>query len=495
MGTPIPANHAAFTLDEILRVTGGALVAGGAGGVSAVSTDTRAITPGAAFVALRGEVHDGHAHLAAAASAGAAIAIVERDVPAPPGLAVVRVPSTLTALGDLARAHARRWRAGGGGRLVVAITGSAGKTTTRVAAAALLERLFPGEVHGAKGNLNNRVGVPMVIFGLEAAHRVAVLEMGMNQPGEIAELCRIAEPDVGVVTLVAAAHTEGVGSIEGVAAEKGALFLALPEDGLAVGNGDDLRVRARIAGSPARRRALYGRAEDAGVRIVAREPLGMTSSRVTLDRGGARITFDTPLLGEAGALACAAAVAVAEIGLGARVDGALCAEAFARADVGAGAGRLVPRVLPGDVAVIDDTYNANPASMCASIRAAAEIARATGRRLVLVLGEMKELGAESVAGHDEVGRAAAESGASHVFTLGGGDARRMADRASRRATAAYAERIGELNLVLLSVVRAGDLVLVKGSRSVGTERVVEMLARTAAIPAPDAAEEEEEDDV
>jgi UDP-N-acetylmuramoyl-tripeptide--D-alanyl-D-alanine ligase len=231
------------------------------------------------------------------------------------------------------------------------------------------------------------------------------------------------------------------------------------------------------------------------VRIVAREPLGMTSSRVTLDRGGARITFDTPLLGEAGALACAAAVAVAEIGLGARVDGALCAEAFARADVGAGAGRLVPRVLPGDVAVIDDTYNANPASMCASIRAAAEIARATGRRLVLVLGEMKELGAESVAGHDEVGRAAAESGASHVFTLGGGDARRMADRASRRATAAYAERIGELNLVLLSVVRAGDLVLVKGSRSVGTERVVEMLARTAAIPAPDAAEEEEEDDV
>src|SRR5262249_19791567 len=154
---------------------------------------------------------------------------------------------------------------------VIGITGSAGKTTTRLATAALAEQISPGEVHGAAGNLNNRVGVPMVIFGLEARHRIAVLEMGMNQPGEIAELCRIAERDIGVVTLIAAAHTEGVGGIEGVAREKGAIFRAR-EGMTAVGNGDDPRVRREIERSSVGRRLLYGHAEDAEVRIVGREP-------------------------------------------------------------------------------------------------------------------------------------------------------------------------------------------------------------------------------
>ncbi len=194
-------------------------------------------------MALHGELHDGHAHLEAAARAGAVVALVERDVAAPAGLTVVRVASTLVALGDLARAHARRWRALGGGRKLVAITGSAGKTTTRVAVAALLERLRPGRVHGARGNLNNRVGVPMVLFGLTPDHTLGVIEMGMNRPDEIAELCRIAEPEIGVVTLIAAAHTELVGSIDGVAHEKNALFRALPVEGVAIGNGDDPRVR------------------------------------------------------------------------------------------------------------------------------------------------------------------------------------------------------------------------------------------------------------
>jgi len=477
MGTPIPRNHAAFTVAEILAATGGELVRGDVDAVSAVSTDTRAITKNACFVALRGEVHDGHAHLAAALDRGAALAIVERDVDAPSGLAIVRVRDTLVALGDLARAHARRWRAEGGRRAVVGITGSAGKTTTRVATAALLERLFPGEVHGASGNLNNRVGVPMVLLGLEPAHRVAVIEMGMNVPGEIAELCRIAEPDAGVVTLVAAAHTEGLGSIDGVAEEKGALFRALAPSGAAIGNGDDARVRAQIERSPAARRSLYGRLAAAETRLAAREPVGMSSSRITLDRGGRALAFEAPLLGEAGALACAAAVAVVEIALGARVSGELCAEAFARADVGAGAGRLVPRVFASGLAVIDDTYNANPASTCASIRAAAEIAGATSRRLLLVLGEMKELGAESAPGHDEVGRAAAESGAAEVFAVGGGESARIAARAvGGGVRAVHAERVDDVAILVKLAVRANDLVLVKGSRSIGTERVVAALA-------------------
>ncbi|MFT3771160.1 MAG: UDP-N-acetylmuramoyl-tripeptide--D-alanyl-D-alanine ligase [Minicystis sp.] len=478
MATPIPQNQAAFTLAEILAATGGALVHGDVEGVGAVSTDTRAITDGACFVALRGEVHDGHAHLAAARGKGATLAIVDRAVEAPEGLAVVRVRDTLVALGDLALAHTRRWRENGGRRVVVGITGSAGKTTTRVAVSALLERLFPGEVHGTAGNLNNRVGVPMVLFGLKPEHHVAVVEMGMNLPGEIAELCRIAEPDAGIVTLIAAAHTEGLGSIDGVANEKGTLFRALRAEGVAIGNGDDARVWAQIERSPAARRCLYGRAAEAAVRITGREPVGMTGSRVTLDRlGRGSISFEAPLLGEAGALACAAAVAVAEVALGATVTGEICSEAFAKADVGAGAGRLVPRVFASGLAVIDDTYNANPASTCASVRAAAEIARATGRRLVLVLGEMKELGNESAPGHDEVGRAAAASGAAEVFAVGGGETPRIAARAVEGGMrAAHAERVDDITILVKLALRTNDLVLVKGSRSIGTERVVAALA-------------------
>jgi UDP-N-acetylmuramoyl-tripeptide--D-alanyl-D-alanine ligase len=473
MGTPIPRNQAAFTVAEILAATGGELIQKGGAAVVGVSTDTRDIDPGVCFVALRGEVHDGHAHLAAAARKGAALAVVEREVDAPEGLAVVRVRDTLVALGDLARAHARRWRALGGRRVTIGITGSAGKTTTRVAIAALLEQLFPGEVHGGRGNLNNRVGVPMVVLGLSESHRFAVLEMGMNQPGEIAELCRIAEPEVGVVTLIAAAHTEGVGGIAGVAREKAALFQALPAHGFAFGNADDRRVRADLARSSAAHRSSYGREVDADVRIAAREPVGMEASRVTLARAGGELTFTAPLLGEAGALACAAAVAVAEIAVGERIGGELASEAFGRADVG----RLVPRVYPTGLAIIDDTYNANPASTCASIRAAAEIAAATKRRLLLVLGEMKELGAEAASGHDEVGRAAAASPAEYVFAVGGGESSRIALRAAEAGKrCGHASRVEDVAALVLAAARADDLVLVKGSRSIGTERVVAALS-------------------
>ena len=471
MATPIPRNRASFTVAEILAATGGRLVARGAESVGSISTDTRAIDPGACFVALRGEVHDGHAHLAAARERGAALAIVEREVEGPSGLAIVRVEDTLVALGDLARAHRRRWCPPDVRRPVIAITGSAGKTTTRIAVTAVMAASVddPEAVHASQGNLNNRVGLPMVLLGLEPKHVMAVVEMGMNRPGEIAELCRIAEPDLGIVTLIAAAHTEGMGSIEAVAEEKGALFRALPAHGIAIGNADDPLVRAQMDRSPARRRLLYGRAADADMRIVRREPIGMHASRVQVQG----VEFTTTLLGEAGALACAAALTV-ERALG----GGGCQRALEHVEAGAGAGRLMPRVLPGDVAVIDDTYNANPASMCASIRAAAEIARATGRRLLLVLGEMRELGTLSASGHDEVGQAAAASGAAQVFAVGSGDAPRMAARAVEGgAQASHAERVEDVAALVRLAVRPGDLVLVKGSRSVGAERVVAELAK------------------
>lgn len=503
MATPIPQNQAAFTLAEVLAATGGAVVSAGgpADGerTSSVSTDTRQISAGALFVALRGEAFDAHDHVATAVKSGARLVLVEREIPAISGAIVVRVASTLEALGALGRAHARRWRALGGIRRLVAITGSAGKTTTRVATQALLSRLHPGEVHATKGNLNNLVGTPMVLFGLTPQHRYGVIEIGTNRPGEIDRLARMVEPDVGVVTLVAEAHIEELGSLEGVAHEKAALFRALSPDGVAIGNGDDPHVRARIEASPARAKALYGTREGAGVRIVSRSPEGMTLSRVQLgvspparagasDLGGTdarsaarggipprTIDVVTPLLGEAGALACAAAVAVAEMGLDDAVTSEIAGDAFAAAEVGGGAGRLLPMRLDQDVVVIDDSYNANPASMKASIAAAAEIARSEGRRLVLVLGEMRELGAVREAAHDEVGRAARGSGAALVIAVGALAQRYTLQMLGSSITHAHVSSAADAAVFARERVLPGDLVLVKGSRGIGTDAVVRAL--------------------
>ena len=478
MATRLPKNHAAFTVAELLEVTGGVLAARGAAErATHVSTNTREIVPGAVFVALRGKVHDGHAYVAEAAAAGAPVAVVERDVDAPPAMTLVRVASTMKALADLARAHVARWHARGG-RTVVGITGSAGKTTTRVATAALVETLFPGELVAARGNLNNRIGVPMVLFSLDAEHRRAVLELGTSEPGEIAELCRMAQPDVGILTLVAAAHIEGLGSIEGVLNEKAALFRSLSREGVAVGNGDDARIRGALEATACARRVTYGRNATADVRIAERTPIGMTRSSVVLVRAdGRRSAFETPLVGEAGALACAAAVAAVEAAFAVQLDGAWLTDAFGRVQVGEGAQRLVPLELPSGLAVIDDTYNANPASMSSSIRAAAEMAVAMGRPLVLVLGEMRELGSEAARGHEEVGRVAGESGARLVIAVGGGETRRIAETAREGgADVLFQPSVDDGRGAVVEAVRAADLVLVKGSRSAGMEPIVAELA-------------------
>ena len=479
MATPLPKNRAAFTVAELLAATGGVLVArGSAERVSHVSTNTREMEPGAVFVALHGKVHDAHAHVRDAAAAGALVAIVQRDVDAPPATTVVRVDSTLRALGDLARAHVARWHALGG-RTLIGITGSAGKTTTRVATAALLERLFPGELVATLGNLNNRIGVPMVLFSLGAEHRMAVLELGTSERGEIAELCRIAQPDVGILTLVAAAHVEGLGSIEGVALEKGALFHSLPGVGVAVGNGDDARIRQALDTAPCAKRVSYGRSASAEVRVVERSPCGMTRSNVVLAHAdGRRSAFETPLVGEAGALACAAAVAAVEAAFDVRLDGDELTSAFREVDVRHAAQRLVPHVLPNGLAIIDDTYNANPASMCFSIQAAEELAAMTERRLVLVLGEMRELGSEAARGHERVGRVAGESRAALIIAVGGGEAPRIAQCAREGgAEARHFPSVDDAVAIIGDAVRADDLVLVKASRSVGADRIVEELAR------------------
>lgn len=463
---------------ELARITGGEIRVDGARSSStSISTSSREVDPGGTFVALRGPNHDGHDHVEAAASAGAAAAIVERDVTAPRETTIVRVGSTMRALADLARAHVERWHELGG-RTLVGITGSAGKTTTRVATAALIEHLFAGQLIATRGNLNNRIGVPMMLFSLGAEHRACVVELGTSEPGEIAELCRMAQPDVGILTLIAAAHLDGLGSIEGVEQEKAAIFRTLAATGVAVGNGDDARVRRLLDEAPATRRIAYGRAATSGVRILERSPIGMSRSKLVVAHADGRTSsFETPLVGEAGALACAGAIAAVEMAFDVKLGSQALEDAFRQVQLGEGARRLVPLDLASGLAMIDDTYNANPTSMSASIRTVAEMSKAMNRPLVLVLGEMRELGSEAATGHEEVGRVAAETEARLVMAIGGGEAHRMAEgcRAAGRPTL-VAPSVDEGLPKVLAAVEATDMVLVKASRSVGLDRVVAALA-------------------
>jgi UDP-N-acetylmuramoyl-tripeptide--D-alanyl-D-alanine ligase len=476
MSTPIPTNAAETDAGSVASATGGAVVRGGGRRARGIVSDTRAIRGGEAFVALRGERHDGHAFLEEAARRGAAVLVVDREARAPDGPDVVRVENTLAAWGDLARAHLRAWRAARPDARVVAITGSAGKTTTKQLCAALLETR--GATWASPGNLNNLVGVPAVVFALEPEDVFAVVECGMSVRGEIARLASILEPDVAVVTNVSVAHAEGVGGgREDVGREKGALFLAAR--GACVFDADDA-LSAALAERGRARRIGFGRSERATYRLLDRVARGREGSRVTVQRPCADcpspgatevVEVELPFLGEAAAVDLCAALAAAEAAGGAIPPGEL-GSATARAKNVAGRAGLVDL---GDVLVVDDTYNANPASMRAALAILADLGK--GRRRVAVLGEMKELGETARAEHAALGDAVGASGVALAIGCGG-----LADETVARARAAGVEAVAcasveEAAAAAAKRVRPGDVVLVKGSRSVGAERVVLALAR------------------
>jgi UDP-N-acetylmuramoyl-tripeptide--D-alanyl-D-alanine ligase len=472
MATAIPPNRAPFSVDEIALATGGHVVRGG-GPTVGVFTDSRSVTRGAAFVALVGERFDGHAFLETAAANGARTMVVSRDGAAPSEAAVVRVADTTKALGDLARVHRTKWGKSAP-RSLVAITGSAGKTTTKNVLARMIDAVAPGSVHASAGNLNNDIGVPMTLFGLESAHRYAVVEVGTNAHGEIGNLAAIALPNVAVLTLVAAAHTEGLGTLDDVAREKGALFVALSPNGLAVANADDARAVAELRRSPAESTLTYGFSKGADYRITLREPRGPRGTRLCIERTHGAVDAESPLLGDAGALAVAASLAVVEWLIGRAMTGDEIETAL-EGLASAAEGRLMPISLGDGTLVIDDSYNANPASMRSSIAVAAELASDEKRRLVLVLGEMRELGALSESEHESLGRFAAERAVAHVVAVGG-DARLIATEVTAAGkTAAFAEDADRAIPMVAERVSRGDLVLVKGSRSIATEKIVRAL--------------------
>src|SRR5262245_18491063 len=373
-----------ISIAELVRGTQGALVGGRLDTIVAgVSIDSRTCAPGDVFFAIRGPRLDGHAFVADALARGAAAAVVSRfpvERALPPDVPLVLVEDTTRALHRLAAFHRRRWPIP-----VVAVTGSNGKTTTKELCAAVLAERF--RVLKAGGSFNNQWGVPLTLLGLGATHEAAVLELGMNAFGEIAALAQLARPQVGVVTMIAPAHLQGVGSIEGVQRAKGELVQAIPADGTVVLNADDPLVLA-LARHARGRVLTYGQAPMADVRIAGvRTISGGLGFELATD--GERVDVHLPLSGRHNAWNAAAAAAVG-LALGIPLAG-----------VASGLGRAVPvkgRLVwrdAGGVRILDDTYNANPVSLRAALDALRDAASVG--RVWVVFGDMLELGPVSEA--------------------------------------------------------------------------------------------------
>ena len=484
-----------LTLDWVAAAVGAAR---GKGSVDAavreIVTDSRALQPGDLFIALRGPRFDGHAFVAEVLERGAAGAIVERGFAgsqeqgpesgerhagseeqdpayrrrrAGPDLwtrRLIEVPDTLEALQQLA--HKVRTAVS---TRVIAITGSAGKTTTKEAIAALLATRF--RVVKNKGNLNNHIGLPLSLMQLRTAPDVAVMELGMNHAGEISRLVEIAAPDMRVWTNVGDAHLGFFASADAIADAKAEILENAGGDTVVVCNADDPRVMDRVRNFPGKV-LTFGESAGATIRARTIRDRGIRGMSADIETPLGDHTIETALLGRGNLLNMLAATAVAvESGIG--LD-QIAAE--------------VPRLAPADrrgavrrlrngIALIDDSYNSSPSALRRALEVVAHEARDT--RAIAVLGEMLELGAHSVALHESCGRAAAAAGLSRLFAVGGASARALADAAIAAgmptASVTYFETSDEAAPAVVAAVRAADLVLVKGSRGTRTDVVADRL--------------------
>ena len=456
-----------FTVAEIAAFTGGRVIGDSDIEVTGISSDSRTIGPGELFIPLRGERFDGHAFLPGIADAGVPAALAEtgwlNDNTCPEALTVIAVADTLQALGDLAAAFRQRYEIP-----LVGITGSNGKTTSKEMLAAIMEQIAPGLK--TVGNLNNLIGLPRMLFQLEGQHAWAVLEMGMSEPGEIDRLAEIAAPQVGVVLNAFPAHLESMGTVANVARAKGELLLRLPEGGCAVVNGDDplidvLPVPAGV------RRISFGCAEAAEVRAQDIVLRGIEGQSFTLVIFGEARPVSLAAFGNHSiynALAAAAAATALGVPPDIIVSGL---ERFRPYD------RRFALETAGELLLIDDSYNANPASTAAAL---ATLAGLKGTRQAFVaLGDMLELGGDQGQLHYQAGVQAA----------------RVADRLYLRGelTAATADGAQSCGMPADRIIRGldhrqiaadiadhaapGDLVLVKGSRGMNMELVADALRR------------------
>jgi MurE/MurF fusion protein len=473
----------AITVEDVVAATGAEPRGPAPAGFARVTIDGRTARRGDLYVAIRGERFDGHDFCGQAAAAGATGFLVEREVAVPAGSTVFQVADARLAMGQLARRVRRKW-----GRRLVGVTGSTGKTTTKQLIAAML-RGATGDadsVLAPEGSLNNETGVPLTLLGLRPHHRHAVVEMGMRGLGQIDYLAGIAEPDVAAVVNAGVAHVGVVGSADAIAQGKSEIWARLPERGAAIYPHGDARLAALAAErAPAARKISFGEEEGATVRVLEVAPRGVDGSDAIIAiaggaiaggaiAGGPRLTLRVPLVGRHNVTnaACALAVALAlELDLAAAARGIAAARpARQRSEVQVIGGRNV----------LVDCYNANPASMRAALETLAELAGdARGRaRAVAVIGDMLELGASEDQEHEQVGMRIAALGLGNLMTLG-----ERARGAARAAAAGGVARVQVVNIddaeragaLLASWTAPGDFILVKASRGMRLERVVDAL--------------------
>lgn len=457
-----------FTLSEAAGWVPGARVVGeGSRAVTRVHTDSRTLAAGDLFVALRGERFDAHDFLPQVQAQGGIAAVAEPGRLAPLGLEGLQVPDTLAALGAIAAG----WRARFALPLV-AVTGSNGKTTVTQMVASILRAAAPGASLATQGNFNNEIGLPLTLMRLRSSHRLAVVELGMNHPGEIARLAAIARPTVALVNNAQREHQEFMATVEAVARENGSVLQALSAGGTAVfPHGDDYTALWRGLVPAGAGCLLFGESPEADVslaeadwdgeawRFVARTPAGTVQARLAIP---GRHNLRNALA----ATACALAAGVTPEAIGAGLSAFEPVGGRSRA-------QLLQRTDGRRLTLVDDSYNANPDSVRAAIDVLAEL---PGPRL-LVLGDMGEVGDQGPRFHAEVGDWARQRGIDALFALG---------EASRHAVTAFGaagrhfEAVEALNAAALDQAGAASSVLVKGSRFMKMERVVQALVAGAA---------------
>ena len=463
-------DNISWPLRDILEATGGTLLTGKQSiGFTGINTDSRQIQAQQCFVCLSGDTHDGHQFIPAVIEMGVRGVIVERAALdqsllarlADSHTACIAVKDTLVALGDLAAFLRQR-----SGLSVMALTGSNGKTTTRTMITHVLSRQF--KVLSPFGNFNNLVGVPLTLLRIEAAHEWAVLELGMNRPGEIGRLGEICSADIGLITNIGPAHLEGLGSLEGIMEAKGELIETISADGSMIFNADDPLVM-RLAPRAHCQTVLFGQAPQADVRAssLKPDPQGV-SFQLHLPAGKCQIHLPLPgLFNVSNALAAAAVGMCLQIPLD-DIQAAL--QSFTPVH-----GRLNLLELPGEIHLIDDTYNANPASVTAAISTLKDISGKS--RSIAVLGDMLELGQSSAALHRHVGMYAGQCNLNKLFITGqfAQDLAQGAQASGMSPENIFCGAKEEIFEQLVKIVAPNDWILVKGSRGMRMETLVQAL--------------------
>lgn len=456
---------ALWTSEEIAAATGG--TASQLFEVTGVTFDSREVGPGDLFVAMPGTVHDGHKFVEAAFEAGAAGVIVSQPVNGPH----VLVEDTFAALQALGRASRERSRA-----TIIGVTGSVGKTSTKEALYAALDRNRPGKVHRSVKSYNNHTGVPLSLSRMPRDAEFAVLEMGMNNKGEIAALTRQVRPHVAIITAIAPAHIENLGSMEAIADAKSEIFEGLDPGGTAIVP-NDTPYRDRLV-KAARRHADSiitfggGDADVHAVHAVTAEGGGSLISAALLER---ELTFTISQRGEHWVTNSLAVLAAVEA-----VGGDVALAGLALADLGGLKGRGARHIIEiqgGEVLLIDESYNANPASMAATLKSLGEEPEVARR--VAVLGPMRELGEHSAQLHAGLAPAVREAHVEQLILIGD-EMRPLAEKVIGNISLDLVANVDEATEALRRIVRPGDAVLVKASNSVGLAKLVESMAKEPA---------------